>query len=388
MDSAAVTLHSASICLVQVANCENFVTPRLLARIVHICQMWALFWPHVPTADPKEATDVKAQHALILFILLLLLCATSASALQYSIVDLGEIRPRDINDAGIIAGFDMFGLATWDYRTMQRTAIHDGFAGYHARINEQNHVVASEGVWTPGFHAVSGGVGINDLSQVVGATDGYEQAFLWGNGTTTYLPSLTGGRWNFAVDISNSGLIVGGSEHAAVTWQNGTITPLPVPEGVLASSAIAVSDNGIIAGFGNRLYPHEEHMLVWIDGIVHDAEASIGSGLSSPTRATDVNNSGAVVGSTPLEDLDAVTDARIWMVSTGLLSLNTLIPQGIGWSLNEAHAINNHGQIVGTGIIDNHRHGFLLNPVPEPSSVLALGSGLLALGGLIRRRRR
>jgi hypothetical protein len=42
--------------------------------------------------------------------------------------------------------------------------------------------------------------------------------------------------------------------------------------------------------------------------------------------------------------------------------LNKLIPSGSGWVLEQAFAINNAGQIVGTGTINGKEHGFLLTP--------------------------
>ena len=50
------------------------------------------------------------------------------------------------------------------------------------------------------------------------------------------------------------------------------------------------------------------------------------------------------------------------------------------WALMEARAIDNLGQIAGTGIINGQEHAFLLTPevVPLPSALLlgAIGMGM------------
>jgi len=69
-----------------------------------------------------------------------------------------------------------------------------------------------------------------------------------------------------------------------------------------------------------------------------------------------------------------------------MVDLNTLIPANSGWTLTEAHGINNLGQIAGSGAINREGHAFLLTPVPEPTG-LCLGAAL-GFGMLAARRRR
>jgi hypothetical protein len=64
-------------------------------------------------------------------------------------------------------------------------------------------------------------------------------------------------------------------------------------------------------------------------------------------------------------------------------------PASVGSGALSAKAMNNLSQILGRGVnpATGESEFFMLNPVPEPSGLLALGGGMLALAGVIRRRR-
>ncbi len=45
-----------------------------------------------------------------------------------------------------------------------------------------------------------------------------------------------------------------------------------------------------------------------------------------------------------------------------MTDLQTLIPADAGWTLQQAEAINDHGQIAGTGLHNGQLRAFLLLP--------------------------
>ncbi|HEY3701676.1 MAG TPA: hypothetical protein VGL32_05420, partial [Acidimicrobiales bacterium] len=63
-----------------------------------------------------------------------------------------------------------------------------------------------------------------------------------------------------------------------------------------------------------------------------------------------------------------------------MTDLNSLIPAGSGWVLDQARAINDAGQIVGWGTINGHEHAFLLTPTTTTARAQA-SSG--ATGGTV-----
>ena len=63
-----------------------------------------------------------------------------------------------------------------------------------------------------------------------------------------------------------------------------------------------------------------------------------------------------------------------WQPGGQPVQLSTLLPNNSGWTLQTAAAINDNGDIVGTGMLGGVEHGFLLQTAPLVVQIKALGS--------------
>lgn len=116
-------------------------------------------------------------------------------------------------------------------------------------------------------------------------------------------------------------------------------------------------------------------------------------GGSDFSQAVDINSQGQVVGRS---NVATGYHAFLWTPATpngaigSMVDLNSLVEpsSGAGWTLETAQSINDLGQIAGYGTFDPDgrggaaavERGFLLTPVPEPSTnvIILFGAFLLA----------
>lgn len=236
----------------------------------------------------------------------------------------------------------------------------------------------------------------------------------------------TMGASSFANDINNAGQIVGTSRalsgtgsyknHAFISedTENGRVITDQGTLGADNSGAYAINDSGQVVGFGKAshkhfhsfisdpgkgdrvmtyLYPEEDRStsntatvitnlgqalvkLYFGGGALLSSETDNGrilsklegfpSGNSDIHTITDMNDAGEIVGSFTL---NPATDHRL-IRSVGYLyrdnqyfPLMDLITDSTGWSHIVPIAINNRGQIVGSGNYNGHTMAFLLTPV-------------------------
>jgi probable HAF family extracellular repeat protein len=219
--------------------------------------------------------------------------------------------------------------------------------------------------------AVNGAVDINNHFQVIGGTGG-----LWQNGVVTGIGTLPGFSSSIANSINEAGKVVGATEDQtdAFLWSpttpngtSGSMIDLGHLRGGNYAMAWRINNNNQVVGFANTLLPGIRglitHAFLWQNGVMSDLGTFDGRKKTySSSMATGINDSGQVVGSSggPF----AGEHAFIWQSSTGMVDLNTLIPSGSGWLLNEARAINNAGQIVGIG----SKGGFLMTPTTSQAN--------------------
>jgi probable HAF family extracellular repeat protein len=234
---------------------------------------------------------------------------------------------------------------------------------------------------------------INDSGTAVGANNQNPKAKTWTSTGSSWLPVL-GGRnpsaydsaRSAAYDINNSGLIVGDSEpyytslglpRKAVYWQSGSIFTIGTLGGEY-SSARAVNNNNLIVGASDTIT--ERHAFSYLNGSLLD----LGTLGGTESVAFDVNDNGWIVGKS--KTLSGDWAGFVYKDSL-MYDLNSWLEPSLrdGWTISEAVAINENGQIAANGT-KNGTSSALFITIPEPSalSLLAVGLGGLAM---IRRRR-
>ena len=278
---------------------------------------------------------------------------------------------------GIGSSLFAFGAGVNASGTVVGYQFADDFSGYNAFLGD---ALGTTLIPTLGG-ANNAATGINNAGTAVGYSDtatGDTKAFSYNAGALTPLAGAANTRANA---INSSGAIAGQGDIDGLThpilWSGGTWIDLGVPLGYQSGYAMAIADAGYVAGTLNDGIGGTV-AFVWQPGGMSPIGSLTPGGNS---QAYGVNSSGWVVGA---------SDGVAFVFEGGVMyDLNALLAGTTSsWQLSEADAINDLGQIAGTGYIDGQQHAFLLNPIssstPEPATVLLVWGALAMIAG--RRR--
>ena len=222
----------------------------------------------------------------------------------------------------------------------------------------------------------SGARAINDNGQVVGFAEtesGMWHAFMWQNGSGMQDLGTLGGLRSDAYAINNNGQVIGLAGSQSFLWQNGSEM---LDIGMVG--IVGIENNGRILGnhnYGNAFFRQSSGEMLDLGSL----------GIESHASAT--NDSGQVVGYSYIDD-SYLSHAFLFDGSGPMQDLNDLIDPSSGWTLYDSVAISDNGLIVCFGSTGMEGSQFLLlTPVPEPSTIVLLGVGIIGLVAFTRQQR-
>ena len=321
----------------------------------------------------------------------------------FAIVDLGALPTRPVttasalNDLGSAAG-----KASANSQSQQsRAFLFNGL---------ENGSVMTE-IGTLGG-ASSEAFGINNLNVVVGDaldTNGFIHAFRYNGVSVTDLGTLLGGTESHARAINDEGVVAGyartgGGLDRAVTHSGSGLTMITNLTGNLTnfatqSRAFALNNSNQVAGAAynaggaSRAFLYNRTNMIDL-GALPGHQTSVANGINrfaqvvgtsfssnAPSQAflyangtltgvgtllsggnseaRGINDFGQVVGWA----ISSNGQQRATFFSAGRLrDLNDLIPEDTGWTLLQANAINNRGEIIGSGVFGGQTRAFLAIP--------------------------
>jgi probable HAF family extracellular repeat protein len=328
----------------------------------------------------------------------LLVAAPLGAAELYSVADLGSLgNPRGSGAVALNGAGDAVGYA-----------FVSGSTYVHAVLNHKGTVVDLGTLGGSQSLARSVNVGGMVAGWAYPAGSTYQHATVWNGGVATDLGTF-GGTFSDAHDVNDAGIVVGSSfdgagDERAFWWDGalhdlgtlggrqarayainnwGDIVGMAAPPGndrfhaFFAKAGSPLYDLGTLGGNTSYAYDVNENRhacgwsqvgwsptasrgFFWADGVMKE----VGTAGGEYSAAFALNDHDEVVGMTSRADGQYV--AFVW--KNGQLSdLNTLLPQGTGWTLSRAWDIDENGVIVGEGTLNGEPRAFVLAPASATS---------------------
>jgi uncharacterized membrane protein len=198
--------------------------------------------------------------------------------------------------------------------------------------------------------------GVSAAGVVVGESilQGQSRAVFWAKNVPHAMQLCCGGTIKAA---NRSGVMIGEAydeegRYHAVVWDAAVLQGSPrvlLPDAY--SAAVAVNDAGhILVQAGREVY-------LEVDSRLRKLELSPGS----TNTARSMNECDFVVGGYG-PDSDRYR-GFLWSPASGFQDLNTLVPPGSQWTVQDALGINDRGEIVGKATLGREDSGVLLIPV-------------------------
>lgn len=264
-----------------------------------------------------------------------------------------------------------------------------GYLSAGANSTSQARDISANGSVVVGFSAPSTNFG--DI----------HEAFRWtSEGGMIGLGDLAGGDlWSEARSISGNGSVVAGESisadgYEAFRWtqEGGMIGLGDLPGGDFHSEVLGMSADGTtIVGRSSAGDDNHLEAFRWTSETGMESLGNFAGGTSN-SWASNSNSDGSIIVGRGHSAAGA--DAFIWDSVNGMRSIQDLLTDAgtdmTGWRLRTALSITDNGLVVGSGINpDGNAEGWVADlgfaAVPEPTSIVLLGFGVLAMAATRRR---